>query len=128
MRMNLKVLFFLALSAVYTLSLFCLDFYHRLFLPETLAEANKRADALAVKLEQSEAARKKAEADAATVEDLRKRLHAAETSLSEHITEQSAREGLIIKRLESQSRRFVSKCPNYVGFVGLAFLFLFVDQ
>ncbi|KAK1609637.1 hypothetical protein QYE76_033310 [Lolium multiflorum] len=34
-------------------------------LEETLAESNKRADALAVKLEQSEKARKKAEADAA---------------------------------------------------------------
>ncbi|KAK1649011.1 hypothetical protein QYE76_066816 [Lolium multiflorum] len=46
-----------------------------------LAETNKRADALAVKLEQSEEARKKAEKDAATIEDLRKRLHDAETSL-----------------------------------------------
>ncbi|KAK1626704.1 hypothetical protein QYE76_001019 [Lolium multiflorum] len=51
---------------------------------ENLAEANKRADALAQKLEQSEKARKKAEADAkkakvdaAAVEDLRKRLHEA---------------------------------------------------
>ncbi|KAK1652037.1 hypothetical protein QYE76_069842 [Lolium multiflorum] len=78
-------------------------------LEENLAEANKRADALAIKLEQSESARKKAEADAASVEDLRKRLHDAETSLSEHITEQSAREEAIIKRLESQSRRFVRK-------------------
>nr|XP_051190906.1 uncharacterized protein LOC127304248 [Lolium perenne] len=55
---------------------------------ENLAEANSRADALALKLEQSEKARKKAEADAkkskakaATVEDLRKKLHEAETSL-----------------------------------------------
>ncbi|KAK1618983.1 hypothetical protein QYE76_024500 [Lolium multiflorum] len=40
-----------------------------------LAESNKRADALATKLEQSENARKKAEADAAAVEDLRKRIH-----------------------------------------------------
>ncbi|KAK1686316.1 hypothetical protein QYE76_047164 [Lolium multiflorum] len=47
-----------------------------------LAEANKRTDALATKLEQSEKARKKAEEDAkkakedaATVEELRKRLH-----------------------------------------------------
>jgi hypothetical protein len=75
---------------------------------ENLAEANKRADTLAHKLEQSEKARKKAEADAkeakaeaATVEDLRKRLHEAENSLSEHISEQSAREESIIKRLAS---------------------------
>ncbi|KAK1603224.1 hypothetical protein QYE76_018227 [Lolium multiflorum] len=53
-----------------------------------LAEANKRADALATKLEQSEKARKKAEEDAkkakedaATVGELRKRLHDTETSL-----------------------------------------------
>ncbi|KAK1663716.1 hypothetical protein QYE76_051875 [Lolium multiflorum] len=43
-------------------------------LEEKLAEANRRADALATELEQSETARMKAEADAATVEDLQKRL------------------------------------------------------
>ncbi|KAK1683251.1 hypothetical protein QYE76_044099 [Lolium multiflorum] len=90
---------------------------------EKLAEANERADTLAQKLEQCEEARKKAEsdavqarreadkakADAAGVEDLRKRLHAAETSLSEHITAQSAREEAITKRLRTQNRRFVNK-------------------
>ncbi|KAK1663286.1 hypothetical protein QYE76_051445 [Lolium multiflorum] len=90
---------------------------------EKLAEANKRADTLAQKLEQSEEARKKAESDAskaraeadkaktdaAGVEELQKRLHDAETSLSEHIAAQSAREDAITKRLKSQSRRFVSK-------------------
>ncbi|KAK1628177.1 hypothetical protein QYE76_002492 [Lolium multiflorum] len=88
---------------------------------EKLAEVNERANTLAQKLEQSEEARKKAEsdavqarreadkakADAAGVEDLRKRLHDAETSLSEHITAQSAREEAILKRLRSQNRRFV---------------------
>ncbi|KAK1663960.1 hypothetical protein QYE76_052119 [Lolium multiflorum] len=78
-------------------------------LEETLAESNKRADALAAKLEQSEKARKKAEADAAAVEGLRKRLHDAETSLSDNIAQQSAREKEILTRLESQSRRFVRK-------------------
>ncbi|KAK1615073.1 hypothetical protein QYE76_020590 [Lolium multiflorum] len=78
-------------------------------LEENLAESNKRADALAIKLEQSEKARKKAEADAATVEDLRKRLHDAETSLSENIAQQSARETEILTRLESQSRCFVRR-------------------
>ncbi|KAK1628191.1 hypothetical protein QYE76_002506 [Lolium multiflorum] len=90
---------------------------------EKLAEANERADTLAQKLEQSEEARKKAEsdavqarreadkakADAASVGDLRKRLHAAETSLSEHITAQSAREEAITKRIRTQNRRFVNK-------------------
>ncbi|KAK1693867.1 hypothetical protein QYE76_010564 [Lolium multiflorum] len=88
---------------------------------EKLAEVNERANTLAQKLEQSEEARKKAEsdavqarreadkakADAAGVEDLRKRLHDAETSLSEHITAQSAREEAITKRLRTQNRRFV---------------------
>ncbi|KAK1626778.1 hypothetical protein QYE76_001093 [Lolium multiflorum] len=74
-----------------------------------LAEANKRANALATKLEQSEKARKKAEADAAAVEDLRKRLHDAENSLSENIQQQSARETEILSRLVSQSRRFVRR-------------------
>ncbi|KAK1684753.1 hypothetical protein QYE76_045601 [Lolium multiflorum] len=74
-----------------------------------LAEANKRADALALKLEQSEKARKKAESNAALVEDLRKRLLNAETSLSDHITQQTAREKEIISRLSSQSRRFVRR-------------------
>ncbi|KAK1608514.1 hypothetical protein QYE76_032187 [Lolium multiflorum] len=75
----------------------------------TLAESNKRADALAVKLEQSEKARKKAEADAAAVEDLRKRLHDTKTSLSENIAQQSAREEEIVTRLESQSRHFIRR-------------------
>ncbi|KAK1613838.1 hypothetical protein QYE76_019355 [Lolium multiflorum] len=74
-----------------------------------LAEANKRANALALKLEQSEKARKKAESNAAVVEDLQKRLHDAETSLSDNITQQTAREKTIISRLEAQSRRFVRR-------------------
>ncbi|KAK1616263.1 hypothetical protein QYE76_021780 [Lolium multiflorum] len=88
-----------------------------------LAEANERADTLTQKLQQCEEARKKAEsdavearqeadkakADAAGVEDLRKRLHDAETSLSDHITAQSAREAAITKRIKTQSRRFVDR-------------------
>ncbi|KAK1663568.1 hypothetical protein QYE76_051727 [Lolium multiflorum] len=90
---------------------------------EKLAEVNERANTLAQKLEQSEEARKKAEsdavearqeadkakADAAGVEDLRKRLHDAETSLSDHITAQSAREAAITKRIRTQNRRFVNR-------------------
>ncbi|KAK1686961.1 hypothetical protein QYE76_047809 [Lolium multiflorum] len=74
-----------------------------------LAESNKRADALAVKLKQSEENRQKAEKDAATVQDLRERLHKAETALSDNITQQSAREAEILSRLESQCRRFVRR-------------------
>ncbi|KAK1664561.1 hypothetical protein QYE76_052720 [Lolium multiflorum] len=84
-----------------------------------LAEANKRADALVQKLEQSEAARKKAElvaseakaeadeakAKVASVEELQKRLEDAESALNEHKTAQAAREEGILKRLKSQIRR-----------------------
>jgi septal ring factor EnvC (AmiA/AmiB activator) len=100
-----------------------------------LAEATNRADALARKLEQSEKAReeaeavaKKAKAEAATVEDLRKRLHMAESSLSEHISQQSAREEAVIKRLASQSRRFVSKYPNYFDCFELLLSCLLIDK
>jgi chromosome segregation ATPase len=110
-------------------------------LAEKLAEVNERASTLAQQLEQSEEARKKAEsdaiqarteadkakADAAGVEDLRKRLHDAETSLSEHIATQSAREEAIIKRIKLQNRRFVSKYLNHFISFGLSFLHLFVD-
>ncbi|KAK1665271.1 hypothetical protein QYE76_053430 [Lolium multiflorum] len=78
-------------------------------LSEALAKANKRADDLAVKLEQNEKARKKAEQDAASIGDLRKRLHEAETAVSEKITQQIAHEEDIIGRLESQNRLFARK-------------------
>ncbi|KAK1649005.1 hypothetical protein QYE76_066810 [Lolium multiflorum] len=78
-------------------------------LEEKLAEANKRADALASELEQSETARMKAEADAATVEDLQKRLDDAKKALSDNVAQHSAREEEILSRLESQSRRFVRR-------------------
>ncbi|KAK1668877.1 hypothetical protein QYE76_057036 [Lolium multiflorum] len=84
-----------------------------------LAEANNRADALIQKLEQSEAARQKAElvaseakaeadeakAKVAGVEELQKRLEDAESALNEHKTAQAAREEVILKRLKSQIRR-----------------------
>ncbi|KAK1613677.1 hypothetical protein QYE76_019194 [Lolium multiflorum] len=82
---------------------------HAKKLEVNLAEANKRADALALELEQSEKARKKAETDVAAVEDLRKKLQDAEASLSKNIAQQSAREEDIITRLESQSRCFVRR-------------------
>ncbi|KAK1667077.1 hypothetical protein QYE76_055236 [Lolium multiflorum] len=99
------------------------DPYLETLISSKTGEANERADTLAQKLEQCEEARKKAEsdavqarreadkakADAASVEDLWKRLHTAETSLSEHITAQSAREEAITKRLRTQNRRFVNK-------------------
>ncbi|XP_071677463.1 uncharacterized protein [Lolium perenne] len=88
-----------------------------------LAEANKLVDTLAQKLERSETARKKAELDAsqaraeadkakakaAGVEDLQKRLDDAETALNEHKAAQATREQAIIKRLNTQNRRFLGK-------------------
>ncbi|KAK1627542.1 hypothetical protein QYE76_001857 [Lolium multiflorum] len=92
-------------------------------LSEKLAEANERANTLAQQLEHSKEALKKAEldaiearaeadkakADAAGVEDLKKKLHTAETSLSDHIAAQSAREEALLKRIRTQSRRFVMR-------------------
>ena len=89
---------------------------------EKLAEANKLADTLAQKLEQSETARKKAELDAsqakaeadeakakaASVEELQKRLEDVETALNEHKAAQATREKGILKRLKTQSRRTLS--------------------
>ena len=95
-------------------------------------EANERANILAQQLEHSKEALKKAEldaiearaeadkakADAAGVEDLKKKLHTAETSLSDHIAAQSAREEALLKRIRTQSRRFVSKyLYHFVSFV-----------
>ncbi|KAK1632208.1 hypothetical protein QYE76_006523 [Lolium multiflorum] len=90
---------------------------------EKLAEANKLVDALAQKLEQSEMARKKDELDAsqakaeadkakakaAGVEDLQKRLEDAETALNEHKAAQATREKGILKRLNTQNRRFLGQ-------------------
>jgi uncharacterized protein (UPF0147 family) len=87
-------------------------------------QANKRADSLAHKLEQQKKALKKAESDAAVIEDLRKRLHEAETALSDKTTEQAAREKEILSLLQSQSRRFVSKYSNLCYFFGLSNLSL----
>ncbi|KAK1619848.1 hypothetical protein QYE76_025365 [Lolium multiflorum] len=72
-------------------------------LEEKLAEANKRADALAIELEQSESAHTK------TVEDLQKRLDDAKRALEENVAQHSAREEEILSRLETQSRRFVRR-------------------
>jgi hypothetical protein len=79
---------------------------------EALTIANNRAGDLTLELAKSEKAREKAELDAASVEGLRKKLHDAENALSEHTTQQLAREGEIAARLESQNRRFVSKCQS----------------
>ncbi|KAK1617634.1 hypothetical protein QYE76_023151 [Lolium multiflorum] len=78
-------------------------------LKESLLAADKRNEDLASKLKASVEAREKAEKDASCIEDLRKRLHEAETARSEKITQHVAREGNIASRLESLNRRFVRK-------------------
>ena len=85
---------------------------------ESLDRAEKHAEDLAARLERSEKARERAEREAATVEDLRQRLHKAEEALSDKVSQQIARENAIIARLETQNRRFVSKylpSPVYVS-------------
>ncbi|KAK1625824.1 hypothetical protein QYE76_000139 [Lolium multiflorum] len=76
---------------------------------ESLDRADKHAEDLAAKLERSEKARERAEREAATVEDLRQRLHKAEEALSDNVSQQIARENAIIARLETQNRWFVRK-------------------
>ena len=80
-----------------------------LFPSEALRHAEERADALEAKLKSSEAARKKAEEDAAAVEDLRQRLTTAENALSEKEARQIERENAIVERFDTQNRRFTSK-------------------
>ncbi|KAK1646142.1 hypothetical protein QYE76_063947 [Lolium multiflorum] len=95
---------------------------------EKLAEANDRANTLAQQLEQSEKARKKAESmllmheqrlikpDAAGVEDLRKRLHTAETSPSDHIAAHLARRRSMPETLPALMDKF-RDAPRIHGFV-----------
>ncbi|KAK1572748.1 hypothetical protein QYE76_000114 [Lolium multiflorum] len=87
--------------------------------PQETCRDNERADALSRKLEQSEAARKKADlaaskakteadeakAKAAGVEELQKKLKDATAALDEHKAAQASREEGILKRLKTQSRR-----------------------
>ncbi|KAM0893482.1 hypothetical protein ACQ4PT_025098 [Festuca glaucescens] len=75
-------------------------------LREALRRAKERANDLEEKLRASEEAREKAEKDAAGVEDLRRRLQAAEDALSDKEAKLVQRDNDIITRLETQSRRF----------------------
>ena len=113
------LLFFLDFLLLVLVAIFDLSplFFH--ISTEKLAEANERADALSRKLEQSEAARKKADlaaskakteadeakAKAAGVEELQKKLKDATAALDEHKAAQASREEGILKRLKTQSRR-----------------------
>ncbi|KAK1699201.1 hypothetical protein QYE76_015898 [Lolium multiflorum] len=68
----------------------------------SLRQVEERVEALKAKLKLSKEAREKAEADAASVEDLRQRLAKAETALSDKIADQITHEQGIIDRLEAQ--------------------------
>nr|XP_051190418.1 uncharacterized protein LOC127303752 [Lolium perenne] len=82
-------------------------------LREALRHAKERADDLEEKLKASEEAREKAEKDAAGVEDLRRRLQAAEDALSDREAKLVQRDNDIISRLETQSRRFLRKMGEH---------------
>ncbi|KAM0842782.1 hypothetical protein ACQ4PT_058140 [Festuca glaucescens] len=71
--------------------------------------AEKHAKELEKKLEASEKARKEAERKAASLGDLRDRLHVAETVLSEKEEQIAKREAAIIAHLDTQSVRFSKK-------------------
>jgi hypothetical protein len=82
----------------------------------------KRAKDLEKELKASEKTRLDADVKAATVDDLRDRLHLAETALSqkeEHITQ---RESGIIARLKMQSNRFSSNVPVFSHYCVFYFL------
>ncbi|KAK1693100.1 hypothetical protein QYE76_009797 [Lolium multiflorum] len=74
-----------------------------------LRQAEEHADALASKLELSEKAPEKAEADAAAVEDLHQRLNNAENALSDKVAQQIKCKKAIINRFDTQNRRFVRR-------------------
>ncbi|KAM0831539.1 hypothetical protein ACQ4PT_065490 [Festuca glaucescens] len=78
-------------------------------LRDALRRVEGRANDLEAKLKASEAARKKAEKDAAAAEGLRQKLQAAEDALSNKEAQQIERENEISTRLETQSRRFLRK-------------------
>ncbi|KAK1647988.1 hypothetical protein QYE76_065793 [Lolium multiflorum] len=71
--------------------------------------AEKRTQELEKKLEASEKAHEEAERKVASVGDLRDRLHAAETALSEKEGQIAKREAAIIAHLDTQSARFSKK-------------------
>ncbi|KAK1613808.1 hypothetical protein QYE76_019325 [Lolium multiflorum] len=77
------------------------------FRDEAATLREERADDLEAKLKASETACKKAEKDAAAVEDLCQRLQAAEDALSDKEAQQVERENNIVTRFETQSRRFL---------------------
>ena len=93
--------------------------------------AEKRAKELEKKLEASEKAREEAERKAASLGDLRDRLHVAETVLSEKEEQIAKREAAIIARLDTQSVRFSSNVSfsfRRLLFVCLYHLHIYIEK
>ncbi|KAM0908070.1 hypothetical protein ACQ4PT_015702 [Festuca glaucescens] len=82
-------------------------------LREALRRAEERANDLEENLRASEEAREKAKNDVAGVEDLRRRLHAAEDALSDREAKLVQCDNDILTRLETQSRRFSRKMGEH---------------
>ncbi|KAK1685334.1 hypothetical protein QYE76_046182 [Lolium multiflorum] len=72
----------------------------------SLQQAKECTEALEAKLKLTEEALEKAQDDASSIEELRQRLCKAETSLSDNLIEQIAREKDPVDRIEAESRRF----------------------
>jgi hypothetical protein len=93
--------------------------------------AEKRVKKLEKKLEASEKAREEAETKAASVRDLRERLNAAETSLSEKEEQIAKREAAIIAHLDTQFARFSSNVPFFLSppcFICLYYLHIYIEK
>jgi hypothetical protein len=103
---------------------FCIAFafFTLLFSFQSLCAALKNAPMTWNPLRASEEVRKKPEKDASCVEDLRRRLQAAEDTLSDKEAKQVEHENAIIKCFETQYRRFSS--TSIFPFVLPLFLFL----
>jgi DNA-binding transcriptional MerR regulator len=82
---------------------------HLYFSTASLQQAKERTKALEAKLKLIEEVLEKAQTDAASVEELCQSLHKAETSLSDNLTEQIARQKGLVDRIEAQSQRFFRK-------------------
>jgi hypothetical protein len=90
------------------------------------------------KLKASEKDRKKAEEDAAGIEDLRERLHAVENALSDKEAMLAKWEAAMIARFETQSARFSSNVTvsllypfylsAYTSFISILKRYLFFQQ
>jgi hypothetical protein len=109
--------------------------YYFAYNPSLCSRALHLAEERAIELEKKLKARKKAhidaEAKAATVDELRDKLHAAEIALSEKEEKIAKREATIVARLDTQSARFsgnVSFPFRHFMFVCLQCLHIYIEK